>query len=58
MSDATSIYGHYETRGALVKDVQLATLAVVKQMGEPTSFQIAELVTDLVIIPLIMEFHE
>jgi hypothetical protein len=58
MSDATSIYGHYETRGALVTDVRLAVLAVVKQLEEPTSFQIAELVTDLVIIPLLMEFHE
>jgi hypothetical protein len=58
MTDATSIFGHYETRGALVKDVQLATLAVVKQMGEPTSFQIAELVTDLVIVPLLTELSE
>jgi hypothetical protein len=58
MSDATSIYGSYETRAALVKDVQLSLLAIVKQAEEPTSYEMAELVTDLIIIPLIMEFHE
>jgi hypothetical protein len=58
MSETVSIYGHYETRGALVKDVWLSLLAITKQTGEPTAYEIAELVTDLVIIPLIMEFHE
>jgi hypothetical protein len=55
MSEATSIYGHYETRGALVQDVQLAILAVVKEIEEPSSARIAELVTDIVIIPLLEE---
>jgi hypothetical protein len=58
MSDATSIYGHYETRGALVRDVQLSLLAITKETGEPSSLQMAELVTDIIIIPLLMEFHE
>jgi hypothetical protein len=58
MSDATSIFGHYETRAELVNDVRLSLLAIVKETGEPTAREIAELVTDLVIIPLIMEFHE
>jgi hypothetical protein len=55
MSDATSIFGRYETRGALVQDVQLAILAVVKEIEEPSSARIAELVTDIVIIPLLEE---
>jgi hypothetical protein len=58
MSDATSIFGHYETESAMVTDIRLAILAVVKQLGEPTSQQIAELVAELVVIPLLMEFHE
>jgi hypothetical protein len=58
MSDATSIFGHYETRAELVNDVRLSLLAITKETGEPTAREIAELVTDLVIIPLIMEFHE
>jgi hypothetical protein len=58
VTDATSIFGHYETRAALVRDVQLSLLAIVKQAEEPTSLEMAELVTDIIIIPLIMEFHE
>jgi hypothetical protein len=58
MSDATSIYGSYETRSALVRDVQLSLLAITKEVGEPSSLQMAELVTDIIIIPLLMEFHE
>jgi TolB-like protein len=58
MSDATSIYGSYETREALTREVQLAVMAIVKGKGEPSSREIAELVTELIIIPLIMEFHE
>jgi hypothetical protein len=58
MSETVSIYGHYETKAALVDDVVLSLLAITKQTGEPTAREIAELVTDLVIIPLIMEFHE
>jgi hypothetical protein len=57
-SETVSIYGSYETRGALVDDVVLSLLAITKQVGEPTAREIAELVTDLVIIPLLMEFHE
>jgi hypothetical protein len=55
MSETVSIYGHYETRGALVQDVQLAILAVVKEIEEPSSARIAELVTEMVIIPLLEE---
>jgi hypothetical protein len=55
MSEATSIFGSYETRGALVKDVQFAILASIKQMGDPTSREIAEQVTDRIIIPLLEE---
>jgi hypothetical protein len=55
MSEATSIFGHYETPGALVRDVQLALLAIVKQAKEPTSLEMAELVTEMVIIPLLEE---
>jgi hypothetical protein len=58
MSEATSIFGHFETRQALVDEVWLAILAVVKETGEPSSHRIAELITDLVIIPLLQEFHE
>jgi hypothetical protein len=59
MSEATSIFGSYETKAALVRDVQLSLLAITKEMDENiTSHKMAELVTDLIIIPLIMEFHE
>jgi hypothetical protein len=58
MSDATSIYGHYETREALVSDIRLAILAVLKETEGPTPRYVAELITDLIIIPLLMEFHE
>jgi hypothetical protein len=58
MSETVSIYGSYETREAMVRDVQLSLLAITKRAGEPTSYEMAELVTDLIIIPLLMEFHE
>jgi hypothetical protein len=55
MSDATSIFGHYETRKALVDDVQLSLLAILKETECPGSRQMAELVTDIIIIPLLEE---
>jgi hypothetical protein len=58
MSDATSIFGHYETREGIVKDVQLSLLAILKETEGPSSRHMAELVTDIVIIPLLLEFHE
>jgi hypothetical protein len=58
VNDATSIFGSYETREGIVRGVQLSLLAIVKQAEEPTSYEMAELVTDLIIIPLLTEFHE
>jgi hypothetical protein len=57
-SETVSIYGSYETKAALVRAVQLSLLAITKEVEEPSSYQMAELVTDIIIIPLIMEFHE
>jgi hypothetical protein len=58
MSEATSIFGHYETRAELVNDVRLSLLAILKETGEPSPRRAAELIVDLIIIPLLEEFHE
>jgi hypothetical protein len=58
MSETVSIYGSYETEAALVRAVQLSLLAITKEVEEPSSYQMAKLVTEIIIIPLIMEFHE
>jgi hypothetical protein len=58
MSEATSIYGSYETRDALVSDIRLAILAILREVDDPSPHRIAELVTDEVIVPLLKEFHE
>jgi hypothetical protein len=58
MSEATSIFGHYETRGALVTDVRLSILAILRETPEASSLRIAELVTDIVIVPLLEELSE
>jgi hypothetical protein len=56
--ETTSIFGHYETRSALVRDVQLSLLATLKGKEDPTSLEMAEFIVDLIIIPLLQEFHE
>jgi hypothetical protein len=58
MSDATSIFGHYETEPAMVKDLRLTILAILKETEDPTPLRLAELITKVFIIPLLMEFHE
>jgi hypothetical protein len=58
MSDATSIFGHYETESAMVRDLRLTILAILKETEDPTPLRLAELITKVFIIPLLTEFHE
>jgi hypothetical protein len=58
VDETVSIYGHYETRDALVSDVRLAILAILREVDDPSPHRIAELVTDEVIVPLLKEFHQ
>jgi predicted nucleotidyltransferase len=58
VDETVSIYGSYETRDALVSDIRLAILAILREVDDPSPHRIAELVTDEVIVPLLKEFHQ